>query len=89
MMKECDSIWVTVVRMTKSTHFSLIKISFTLLKLDELYIEKIVNLHGISSSIMSDRDPRFTLIFWESLHKALSTKLRLSFSYHLQTDGQT
>ena len=46
-------------------------------------------MHGIPSSIVSDRDPRFTSRFWESLHKALGTKLHLSSAYHPQTDGQS
>ncbi|MCI74024.1 gag protease polyprotein, partial [Trifolium medium] len=55
-------------------------------KLAEMYVEQIVKLHGIPSSIVSDRDPRFTSRFWESLQEALGTKLRLSSAYHLQTD---
>ncbi|MCI43616.1 retrotransposon protein, partial [Trifolium medium] len=58
-------------------------------KLAEIYVEQIVKLHGIPSSIVSDRDPRFTLRFWESLQEALGTKLRLSSAYHSQTDGQS
>lgn len=54
-----------------------------------MYIESIVCLYGIPSSIVSDNNLRFTLRFWESLHKALGTKLCLSFAYHPQTDGQT
>lgn len=46
-------------------------------------------MHGIPSSIVSDRDPRFTYRFWESLHKELGTKLRLSSSCHPQMDSDT
>ena len=38
---------------------------------------------------MLDRDPRYTSKFWESLQAALGTKLRMSYAYHPQTDGQT
>ncbi|CAJ2638227.1 unnamed protein product [Trifolium pratense] len=58
-------------------------------KLAEIYVEQIVRLHGIPTSIISDRDPRFTSRFWESLQEALGTKLRLSSAYHPQTDGQS
>jgi len=58
-------------------------------KLAEIYIEQIVRLHGIRSSIVLDRDPRFTSKFWKSLQAALGTKLRLSSAYHPHTDGQT
>ncbi|CAJ2638266.1 unnamed protein product [Trifolium pratense] len=59
-------------------------------KSDKKLMEKmIVRLHGIPTSIISDRDPRFTSRFWESLQEALGTKLRLSSAYHPQTDGQS
>jgi hypothetical protein len=88
-VKGFDSIWVIVDRLTKSTHFVPIKIGMSVAKLAEIYIEQIVRLHGIPSSIVFDRDPRFTSKFWESLQVALGTKLRLSSAYHPQTDGQT
>ena len=87
--KGFDSIWVIVDKLTKSAHFIPINIRFSLEKLTSLYICDIVRLHGVPSSIVSDRDPRFTSRFWESLNRALGTKLRLSLSYHPQTDGQT
>ena len=70
-----DSIWVIVDRLTKSAHFIPINIRFSLEKFTSLYISEIVRLHGVPSSIMSDRDPKFTFRFWESLNKALGTKL--------------
>ncbi|MCI64236.1 retrotransposon protein, partial [Trifolium medium] len=58
-------------------------------KLAEIYVDQIVRLHGIPSSIVSDRDPRFPSRFWEGLQEALGTKLRLSLAYLPQTDGQS
>ncbi|WVZ58910.1 hypothetical protein U9M48_009129 [Paspalum notatum var. saurae] len=58
-------------------------------KLAELYISRIVCLHGVPKRIISDRDSQFTSHFWEQLHDSLDTKLRFSTAYHPQTDGQT
>jgi len=88
-VKGFDSIWVIVDRLTKSTHFIPTKTGMSLARLAEIYIKQVVRLHGIPSSIVSDRDPRFTSQYWESLQAALGTKLRLSSAYHPQTDGQT
>jgi hypothetical protein len=77
-----DSIWVIVDRLTKSAHFIPIKITFPLPKLAEIYIVVIVKLHGVPSSIVSDRDPRFTSDFWSEMQAALGTKLKLSSAYH-------
>ncbi|WJX19257.1 hypothetical protein P8452_08970 [Trifolium repens] len=84
-----DSIWVIVDRLTKSAHFIPLKTGTLVPKLAEIYVNQIVRLHGIPSSIVSDRDPRFTSRFWESLQEAVGTKLRMSSAYHPQTDGQS
>ena len=73
-----DTIWVIVDRLTKSAHFIPINISFPVSQLAEIYIREIVKLHGVPSSIVSDRDPRFTSRFLKSLQEALGSKLRLS-----------
>ncbi|WVZ89088.1 LOW QUALITY PROTEIN: hypothetical protein U9M48_035542 [Paspalum notatum var. saurae] len=57
-------------------------------KLAELYISRIVCLHGVSKRIISDRGSQFTSRFWEQLHDSLDTRLRFSTAYHPQTDGQ-
>ncbi|GAU45527.1 hypothetical protein TSUD_400740 [Trifolium subterraneum] len=87
----CDAskLGLGVYRLTKSAHFIAIKIGTLVPKLAEIYVEQIIRLHGIPSSIVSDRDPKFTSRFWESLQEVLGTKLRLSSAYHPQTDGQS
>jgi len=76
--KGLDFIWVIVDRLTKFAYFIPINIIYSLERLTSLYISEIVRLHNVPSSIVSNRDPRFTTRFWESLHKVLGTKLRLS-----------
>ena len=58
-------------------------------RLAELYISRIVCLHGVPKKIISNRGSQFTSWFWEQLHDSLDTKLRFSTAYHPQTDGQT
>ena len=58
-----DVVWVIVDRLTKSTHFLAMQMTFTLEELCRLYILEIVRLHGVPVSIVSNRDPRFTAHF--------------------------
>ena len=83
------SIWVVVDRLTKSAHFIPVKSKRTTPWLAAIYVHEIVRLHGVPSSIVSDRDPIFTSEFWRSLLEALGKQLCLSTAYHPQTDGQT
>ncbi|KAL4335666.1 hypothetical protein GQ457_07G004010 [Hibiscus cannabinus] len=84
-----DSVWVIVDQFTKCAHFLPVHTTYTYDKLAELYIREIVRLHGVPKSIVSDRDPKFTSRFWESLHTALGSRLNFSTSYRPQTDGQS
>ena len=84
-----DAIWVIVDRLTKSAHFLPIHTTDTVDKLSRLYVREIIRLHGVPVSIVSDRDPRFTARFWQSLQTSLGTNLLFSTAYHPQTDGQS
>lgn len=72
-MKGSDSICVIVDRLTKLPHFIPIKTVMSVARLAEMYNEQVVRFHGILSTILSDRDPRFTSKFWESMQEALGT----------------
>ena len=84
-----DSIWVVVDRLTKVSHFIAVKTTYQGPKLAELYISRIVALHGTPKLIVSDRGSQFTSRFWQKVHEGLGTHLNLSTAYHPQTDGQT
>ena len=58
-----DAVWLIVDRLMKSAHFLAVRMTFTLERFYRLYIREIVRLHGVLVSIVSDRDPRFTVHF--------------------------
>jgi hypothetical protein len=65
-----DSIWVIVDRLTKVTHFIPVRTNYMGVKLAELYMARIVCLHGVPKKIVSDRGSPFTSRFWQKLHGA-------------------
>nr|GFC86393.1 Gag protease polyprotein [Tanacetum cinerariifolium] len=76
-------------RLTKSAHFLPIRKNYSISKLAEIFQQEIIRLHGTPTSIVSDRDPRFTSCFCKGLQKAWGTRLKFSTSFHPQTDGQS
>ncbi|WVZ05472.1 hypothetical protein V8G54_018818 [Vigna mungo] len=87
--KGFEAILVGVDRLTKYCHFVPLKHSYTAKSLAEIFVKEIVRLHGIPNSVVSDRDPIFMSLFWRELFKMQGTKLKMSTSYHPQSDGQT
>ena len=77
-----DSVWVIVDRLTKFAHFLQVRLNYSMNRLVELYVNEIVRLHRIPLSIVSDRDPRFTLRLWKELQSTLGTRLNFSTTFH-------
>jgi hypothetical protein len=50
-----DSIWVIVDRLTKVAHFIPVNTTYSGARLAELYMARIVCLHGVPKKIISDR----------------------------------
>nr|GEU94645.1 hypothetical protein [Tanacetum cinerariifolium] len=84
-----DMIWVIVDRLTKSAHFLPMREDDSLEKLMRQYSKEVVSRHGVPVSIIYNYDGKCTLHIWQSLHKALGTRLDMSTAYHPQTDGQS
>jgi hypothetical protein len=58
-----DSIWVVVDRLTKAAHFIPVTATYNSAVLAELYMSRIVCLHGIPKKIVSNRGTQFTSLF--------------------------
>ena len=84
-----DAIWVIVDRLTKVAHFLPVSTRHRSDQLADLYMSRIVSLHGIPKTIVSDRGTQFTSRFWTKLQEELGTKLFFGTAYHPQTGGQT
>jgi hypothetical protein len=84
-----DSICVIVDKLTKVVDFIPVETTYTGARLVELYMSRIVCLHGVPKKIVSHRGTQLMSHFWEKLHESLYTKLNFSSMYHPQTDGQT
>ena len=81
-------VMVVVDRLSKYAHFTALKHPFTALSIAKAFVKNIVHLHGIPTSIVSDRDRIFLISFWRSLFQLQGTQLKMSSSYHPQMDGQ-
>jgi hypothetical protein len=87
--KGYDAILVVVDRLSKYSHFIPLKHPYTARSVVESFCKEVVKLHGIPISIVSDRDPLFMSGFWQELFKLQGTKLKMSTTYHPESDGQT
>jgi hypothetical protein len=84
-----DAILVVVDRFTKMRHFIPCKGTCDSEETARLYLQYIWRLHGLPTTIVSDRGPQFVSEFWKHLNKRLQIQSLLSTAAHPQTDGQT
>ena len=63
--------------------------SLTAEKLAEIFFDKWYCENGLPLDIVSDRDKLFMSRFWKTLHTLTGVKLKMSTSYHPETDGSS
>ncbi|MCO5575924.1 hypothetical protein L7F22_029731 [Adiantum nelumboides] len=84
-----DGIWTIIDRFSKQAHFVPVKKTVKPDLLARLLVAQIFRLHGMPETRVSDRDPKFTSLFWKAIWENIGTRLQFSSSFHPQTDGQS
>jgi hypothetical protein len=84
-----NCILVVVDKFSKLAHFVPLRHLFTAVVVAKAYMDNVYKLHGMPSSLISDRDQIFLSNFWRELFGLAGVALRMSSAYHPQTDGQT
>ena len=82
-------VMVVVDKLSKRTHFIPSMQTDRATQVARRFFDGVVRLHGMPSVIVSDRDPKFTSLFWSTLFERFGTRLAMSSANHPQSDGQT
>ena len=83
-----DAIFVVIDQLSKVAHFLPIRESINASQLADLYVSRVISLHGVPLEINPDRGSLFTSRFWQSFQNSMGTHLSFSTSFHPQSSGQ-
>lgn len=70
-----DSVMVVVEKLSKTTHFLLLKSTYKTVEIVDIFMKEIFRLHGLPKVVIPKRDVRFTYTFWKALFVGLGTKI--------------
>jgi Integrase zinc binding domain len=84
-----DYLLVVIDRLMLQVHLIPMDMRVTVKGVAWLFLREVVHLHGVPDSIVSDRDTKFTSIFWRELQRIMGVKLLMSTAFHPQMDGAT
>ena len=75
-------IWTILDRFSKQAHFIPVKKTINAHDMARIFISQIFKYHGLPSSIVLDRDPIMTSLFWKGLFEKFGTRLNFSLACH-------
>ena len=74
--------------MTMSAYLIPFKVTYLVEDYDKLHVREIFRLHGVPVLNIFDRGTQFTSELWKFVYKDLGTHVKISTTFHPQTDGQ-
>ena len=86
--KNYNSILVIVDRLTKMVYYEPVQVTINAPSLAEVILDMVVQHHGLSNSIMSDRGSLLISKFYLLLCYFFDIKQKLLIAFYLQTNGQ-
>lgn len=84
-----DMLLVIIDHLTSMIHLVPTKQTYHAKDIAEVLFDRVYKHHGMPAHIVSDRDSLFTSTFWKTLNSLTGVELRMSSSFHPQTDGAT
>jgi len=84
-----DAVMTAVCKLSKRSAYIPTYTSTTATDTSNLFFLNIVRYYGLPQVIISDRDPKFTATFWQSLMKRMDIMLAITTAHRAQVDGQT
>jgi hypothetical protein len=84
-----NSVLIVVDHLTPMAHFLPCTETVTAKETATLFLQGVYRLHGLPRVLVSDRDPKFVIGFWQTLWRRLGTRLNISSSRHTETNGLT
>jgi hypothetical protein len=80
-----NGIAVVADKISKQSHFIAISPKFDAIELAKLYLHEVYRHPRLPGILISDRDVRFTSLFWTTLKDCLGVKLKSVIAYHPET----
>ena len=87
--KGYDTILVMTDKLTDYVKFEPTHSTATAADITDLVYRSWYRQFGLPKAMMSDRDKLFTSRFWKELHKRIHVDLRMSTSFHPDTDSSS
>lgn len=89
MVRGKSVIIVVVDRLSKYCHLGVLTASYTAGEVAEFFLQQVVRLHGVPKLVVSYCNKVFVSKFWRKLMAKSGTMLKMSSTFHPETDSQT